>query len=74
MDLAELATITCKVPKEKPMTARRSWELPMGISFPDRGPLRSSDFSGGENTVKALLEQLGFTVTGPESPPRVRGV
>jgi hypothetical protein len=41
-----------------------------GYQFPDGGPLRSSDFSGGDSTVKALLEQLGFTVTGPEPPPR----
>jgi hypothetical protein len=39
--------------------------------FPDQGPLRSTDFSGGDATVKALLEQLGFTVTGPEAPSNV---
>jgi hypothetical protein len=33
-----------------------------GFQFPDRGPLRADDFSGGEHTVKALLERLGFTV------------
>lgn len=43
-----------------------------GYQFPDQGPLRSSDFSGGDNTVKALLERLGYKVTGPESPPSIR--
>jgi putative restriction endonuclease len=38
-----------------------------GIQFPTQGPLRAEDFSGGEQTVKALLEQLGFTVSDPES-------
>jgi 5-methylcytosine-specific restriction protein A len=30
--------------------------------FPDRGPLRPSDFSGGEATVATKLEALDFTV------------
>lgn len=30
--------------------------------FPDRGPLKSADFTGGENTVQRKLEDLGFTV------------
>lgn len=30
--------------------------------------MRAEDFSGGEQTVKSLLEQLGFSVTGPEPP------
>jgi hypothetical protein len=34
-----------------------------GFARPDLGPLRSTDFSGGENTVKRKLEELGFTVT-----------
>src|SRR5262249_20738813 len=33
-----------------------------GYEFPDRGPLQADDFSGGEVTVKARLEQLGFQV------------
>jgi hypothetical protein len=33
-----------------------------GFQFPDRGPLRPNEFSGGESTVRAKLEQLGFTV------------
>lgn len=36
-------------------------------------PLTPSDFSGGEQTVKALLERLGFDVerlsAGPRNPP-----
>ncbi len=33
-----------------------------GYQFPDRGPLKSADFSGGENTVQRKLEELGFSV------------
>jgi hypothetical protein len=33
-----------------------------GLQFPNLGPLSASDFSGDENTVKALLQHLGFTV------------
>ena len=38
------------------------------FSRPDLGLLKSSDFSGGMNTVKPTLEKLGFTVlvNGPE--------
>src|SRR4051794_31777640 len=32
-----------------------------GYQFPERGPLRPSDFSGGRETV-AKVEALGFTV------------
>ncbi|QRK06037.1 hypothetical protein JQX13_38820 [Archangium violaceum] len=42
-----------------------------GYQFPERGPLSSSDFSGGEATVRAKLEELGFTVkddTAPAAP------
>jgi hypothetical protein len=34
-----------------------------GNQFPDRGPLRSGEFSGGEETVGHVLEQLGFRVS-----------
>jgi hypothetical protein len=34
-----------------------------GFARPDLGPLRSTDFSGGETTVKRKLEELGFTVS-----------
>lgn len=33
-----------------------------GFQYPDRGPLSSSDFTGGEQTVQRKLEQLGFAV------------
>ncbi len=34
----------------------------MGFQDPQRGPLRSDEFSGGEQGAKAKLEQLGFDV------------
>jgi hypothetical protein len=42
-----------------------------GYQFPNKGPLRAADFSGGDATVKAKLEQLGFTVesTSAGKPP-----
>jgi hypothetical protein len=33
-----------------------------GFQYPDRGPLKSQQFSGGARTVQVTLEQLGFTV------------
>lgn len=33
-----------------------------GYQFPQDGPLSHAAFSGGETTVQALLESLGFTV------------
>lgn len=33
-----------------------------GFQHPERGPLRPSDFTGGENTVQPKLEELGFVV------------
>lgn len=39
-----------------------------GYQFPERGPLRSADFVGGENTVQSKLEDLGFQVVGPSEP------
>lgn len=33
-----------------------------GFQFPERGPLRSEDFAGGEKTVQRKLEDLGFEV------------
>ena len=35
-----------------------------GFQFPEEGPLRPSDFSGGDATVAHLLKSLGFEVTG----------
>jgi MoxR-like ATPase len=37
----------------------------VGRQFPASGPLTASEFSGGEATVKAKLEELGFEVAGP---------
>ncbi len=37
----------------------------VGKQFPTSGPLTASEFSGGEATVKAKLEQLGFELVGP---------
>lgn len=33
--------------------------------FPQKGPLKPAEFSGGERTVKQKLEELGFKVRGP---------
>src|SRR5690349_13507559 len=33
-----------------------------GYQHPDRGALRPDEFSGGETTVQAKLEELGFDV------------
>ena len=33
-----------------------------GYQFPDEGPLKPTDFSGGEATVVPRLQQLGFDV------------
>jgi hypothetical protein len=33
-----------------------------GFQHPQKGQLRAEDFSGGENTVRTLLEGLGFSV------------
>jgi len=34
----------------------------LGLQFPESGPLHPADFSGGDATVGALLQALGFTV------------
>lgn len=33
-----------------------------GYEYPSKGPLRPSDFNGGEKTVRRKLETLGFKV------------
>jgi 5-methylcytosine-specific restriction enzyme A len=33
-----------------------------GYQFPEAGPLKAEEFSGGEQTVKAKLEELGFEI------------
>jgi hypothetical protein len=43
----------------------------VGYEHPERGPMANSEFSGGEATVKAKLEELGFDVTAPSSTPAV---
>jgi 5-methylcytosine-specific restriction enzyme MrcB-like protein len=40
-----------------------------GKQFPTEGSLAARDFSGGDATVKAKLEQLDFEVIGPELNP-----
>ncbi len=49
-----------------------------GYQFPERGPLRSSDFTGGEGTAVRKLRSLGFEVrddgadsTEPSASPRL---
>jgi MoxR-like ATPase len=42
----------------------------VGKQFPDRGPLRADEFSGGEQTVRAKLEELGFEVSVDGDEPR----
>jgi hypothetical protein len=41
----------------------------IGFEHPDRGQMPSSEFSGGDATVRAKLEELGFEVTGPSQTP-----
>jgi 5-methylcytosine-specific restriction protein A len=41
--------------------------------LPGRHPLAASEFSGGDKTVRARLEELGFVVeSSPRNPPWVR--
>jgi hypothetical protein len=40
-----------------------------GYQYPDRGPLRSADFSGGEATVQAKLHSVGFRVVTTTRDP-----
>ena len=44
-----------------------------GYQYPQKGQLRAEDFSGGENTVRARLEALGFSVEvrGSDEPPTI---
>lgn len=41
-----------------------------GFVVPSVGPLRPSEFSGGEDTAARVLERLGFSVQGPSGPQR----
>ena len=38
-----------------------------GFQYPERGPLRSEEFSSSERAVRDLLEGIGFTVTSTSS-------
>jgi len=40
----------------------------VGKQDPSRGPLRPNEFSGGDATVRAKLEALGFAVESAEAP------
>ena len=44
-----------------------------GYQYPQQGQLHADDFSGGENTVRAKLEALGFSVEvrGSVEPPTI---
>src|SRR5262249_31937281 len=44
-----------------------------GFQYPEKGQLHSEDFSGGESTVRALLERLGFSVEvrGSDESPKI---
>ena len=42
-----------------------------GYEHPAEGPLKAEDFSGGEATVKAVLERLGFEVVKANRPTEV---
>ena len=37
-----------------------------GFQFPERGPLKAAEFSGGEASVRRVLQRLGFEVTTSE--------
>ena len=46
-----------------------------GYEFPAQGPLRASEFHGGERTIQPKLEELGFEVRVlPALPNREREV
>src|SRR5712691_9398607 len=40
-----------------------------GYQHPAEGPLKPSDFSGGDSTVRPKLEELGFSVVVSPKPP-----
>ena len=45
----------------------------VGVQHPDKGALTPTDFSGGDATVRAKLEGLGFTVFGGEDEGAAKG-
>src|SRR5688500_18672388 len=42
-----------------------------GYQFPERGALTASQFSGGEQSVKAVLEALGFELVVDIAPEQI---
>lgn len=40
-----------------------------GLQFPEHGPLRAQDFSGGQATVVKVLKGLGFDLTDVDAAP-----
>ncbi len=46
----------------KPFDSKAIVGAAHGYQYPQLGPLKPSEFSGGEQTVQRKLEQLGFTV------------
>src|SRR3954454_19192798 len=44
----------------------------VGKQFPNEGPLHRDEFSGGDTTVRAKLETLGFRVRGPSDERSAR--
>ncbi|MGE3993728.1 AAA family ATPase [Pseudorhodoplanes sp.] len=51
----------------KPYPSKAIAGVAVGVQHPSRGTLRSTDFSGGESTVRAKLESLGFEMHVSES-------
>ena len=47
---------------KKPYDSKAIVGVAYGYQFPKQRHLKSSEFSGGENTVRRKLESLGFTV------------
>jgi hypothetical protein len=44
----------------------------VGKQFPEEGPLKPSEFSGGDATVRAKLEALEFRIRGPDAADAVQ--
>ena len=55
----------------KPYDSKAIIGVAHGYEYPQLGPLRASDFSGGNATVKRKLEKLGFEVLSAKA--RVSG-
>ena len=46
----------------------------VGKQHPNRGPLRSDEFSGGDATVRAKLEALGFKIVSAQAASSARDI